>query len=222
MTMSRVVYLGTAVLLAQVLLTQGCGSNNPSNPPEGTGGTTPIGGTTTPDTTSVGVGGTTTPATTGTGGAGGGATGTTSFTPLCGDLKTAGGSVPSKGVTCVDGDPSPCYKTCGPESKGFKSETCTGGSYVEQSGCDFPPGNYACYKIPVANDPTCPTDATPQATKECSVAQCVPCNLNGNYLDSGGASKEGFCVCQAPGATGVSKWSCASKTAWPCPNGEGC
>jgi hypothetical protein len=25
-----------------------------------------------------------------------------------------------------------------------------------------------------------------------------------------------------PGASGTSKWSCASTTAWPCPTGKGC
>jgi hypothetical protein len=34
--------------------------------------------------------------------------------------------------------------------------------------------------------------------------------------------KTGYCVCPMPGASGTSKWSCASTTAWPCPTGKGC
>ena len=39
--------------------------------------------------------------------------------------------------------------------------------------------------------------------------------------DAAGAPKIGWCVCQ-PGATGMTTWSCASDTAWPCPLGAGC
>jgi hypothetical protein len=35
-------------------------------------------------------------------------------------------------------------------------------------------------------------------------------------MDSGSNAKTGYCVCVN------SKWSCASDTAWPCPNGPGC
>ena len=116
-----------------------------------------------------------------------------------------------------------CWKTCGPQSVGFKSETCTAGSYVEQSGCTFPPeGDYACYRIPTTQDPSCPT-VIPQASQSCSVAVCTLCNVGGNYLDSSGATKTGYCVCPtAPSDGGVPKWSCASATAWPCPAGSGC
>ena len=67
----------------------------------------------------------------------------------------------------------------------------------------------------------CPT-TVPQATMPCEVAMCVLCNVGGNYLDSGGASKAGYCVCPMAGAAGSRKWSCASTTAWPCPLGQGC
>jgi hypothetical protein len=49
------------------------------------------------------------------------------------------------------------------------------------------------------------------------VATCVVCNVGGNYLDSTGATKVGYCVCQASG-----KWTCAANTAWPCPGNTGC
>jgi hypothetical protein len=132
------------------------------------------------------------------------------------------GEVPTKGGVCTATDSQLCYKTCGPLSIGFKSETCTGGLYVEQSGCSFPAGqNYACYKIPPTISTTCPTTA-PQASQACTVAECTLCNVGGTYLDSGGASKEGYCVCPAAGTSGSRKWSCASSTAWPCPAGQGC
>ena len=47
------------------------------------------------------------------------------------------GEAPTKGGVCTPSDTQLCYKTCGPLSIGFKSETCTGGVYVEQSGCSF-------------------------------------------------------------------------------------
>jgi len=224
MTMRSVAYVGTLALFAQVLLTQACGGDNAPATTEGTGGSPGAGGTTdvtsnggatTPDT---GAGGTTTPDTSGSGGA----AGADQYQPLCNSLLTAANVAPTKNGICVDGDPQLCYKTCGPESSGFKSETCTAGVYVEQSGCSFPPGDYSCYKIPTTIDPSCPAEV-PQATTECSVAACTLCNFNGGYLDSSGAAKTGYCVCQAPSATtGLQKWSCASTTAWPCPAGEGC
>ena len=237
MTMRSVAYVGTVALLAQVLLTQGCGSNAPSNQ-GGAGGVSSTGGTTTVTSTggtttaTTGYGGTT--ATTGAGGTTGpdgsaGTTGTTSFDPLCAGLLTAAGLAPTKNGICTADDPQLCYKTCGPASVGFKSETCTAGMYVEQSGCSFPTDqDYSCYKVnkdtsgALILDPSCPTDV-PQASTPCTVTTCTLCNLNNGYLDSSGAAKTGYCVCPTPSATtGVSKWSCASSTAWPCPAGQGC
>lgn len=226
MTMRSVAYVGTVALMAQVLGTQGCGGGNSPSTTGGTGGVTGTGGTTDVTAsggTTTGAGGTTTPATTGAGGAAG-ATGATTFEPLCSGLLTAANVAPTKNGICVDTDSQLCYKTCGPESIGFKSETCTAGVYVEQSGCSFLTGvDFSCYKIPAAIDATCPTDAAPQASTVCTVATCTLCNLNNGYLDSSGAAKTGYCVCPTPSATtGVSKWSCASSTAWPCPAGQGC
>jgi len=227
MTMRSVAYAGASALLAQILLTQGCGGNNDPATNGGTGGVTSTGGTTAPVTSdggTTGNGGTTEPVTS-TGGAGGTTTPTT-FEPLCAGLLTAAGVQPTKNGICNDpSDPQFCYKTCGPQSIGFKSETCTAEVYVEQSGCSFPPGDYSCYKIPDpwVLDPSCPTDVVPQATQVCTVAPCTLCNKDGGYLDSGGNAKTGYCVCPpASTSTGTSKWSCASTTAWPCPAGEGC
>jgi hypothetical protein len=233
MTMRSVAHVGAVALLAQILMAQGCGGGNSPATTEGTGGVTSTGGTTPTTTTpptstggtttdpSTGTGGTTTPETTGTGGT---PTSAADFQPLCSGLLTAAGAAPTKNGICVDGDPTLCYKTCGPQSIGFKSETCTAGVYVEQSGCSFPLGvDYSCYKIPAAIDASCPTDAAPQASTPCTVNTCTLCNLNGGYLDSSGAAKTGYCVCPPPSATtGTSKWSCASSTAWPCPAGQGC
>ncbi len=184
------------------------GSNN-----EATGGSPGAGG----DDTSAGgsdtqaTGGSATDSTTG----GSTAVASTSFQPPCGN--TSAGTAIAKGVVCSSSDAQLCYKTCGPQSIGYKSETCSGGAYVEQSGCSFPTDvDYSCYKIPATIDASCPT-TTPQASQACSVAECVLCNVGGNYLDSGSNSKQGYCVCTSSG-----KWSCASTTAWPCPAGQGC
>src|SRR6185503_21121380 len=104
-------------------------------------------------------------ATTGTGGAGGttggsgGSGGGGTFSPLCSAVPpTAAGGEPTKGGVCTAADTQLCYKTCGPQSIGFKSETCTGGLYVEQSGCSFRAGmDYSCYKIPATISAACPT-----------------------------------------------------------------
>jgi hypothetical protein len=143
------------------------------------------------------------------------------FSPLCSNVTTGLGTNPGKGVACTATDPAECWKTCGPQSIGYKSETCTAGAYVEQTGCTFPPeGNYACYKIPATIDSSCPA-TTPQASQACTVAACTLCNVGGQYLDSSAASKTGYCVC-VTGDAGTGKWSCASSTAWPCPAGNGC
>jgi len=164
--------------------------------------------------------------TTGSGGSTTGAGG--AFSPSCTGLVTAGGMEPAKGVACVAGDPQLCYKTCGPEKQGAKSETCTGGVYAEMSGCSFDSAtNFACYKIPAAANTMCPAGVTPQASQDCTVDMCVLCNTTGglpggHYNDSGGADKMGYCVCQAANSAGKRTWSCASDTAWPCPAGLGC
>jgi hypothetical protein len=238
MTMRSVVYVGTAVLLAHGLLAQGCGGGNDPATNQGQGGAAVPAGTggatsaTTPVGTGQGgasttMGGATTPPTLVTDGTGGitgaaGSTGSNPYTPSCNDFTTAAGVAPTKNGICVETDPQLCYKTCGPQSIGFKSETCTAGVYVEQSGCNFLPGDYSCYKIPTAISSDCPAEV-PQASTVCTVATCTLCNVNGGYLDSGGAAKTGYCVCPPPSpTTGVSKWSCASSTAWPCPAGQGC
>lgn len=236
MTMRTVTYFGTVALLSQIVWTQGCGSNAPATtagaggaPALGgatettsTGGTSAMGGTVA-TTTVASTGGSTMPVTTpGTGGntGAGGATASSAFQPLCAGLTTAAGAAPTKNGLCTATDPQLCYKTCGPQSLGFKSETCTAGAYAESSSCGYPSGDYSCYKIPTTVDPTCPTTA-PQASSACSVAPCTLCNVSGGYLDSTGAAKTGFCVCPAS-TSGTGKWSCASTTAWPCPQGNGC
>jgi hypothetical protein len=231
MSRSKRVFVLTLQVLAAVFAVEaaGCsGDNEPSTNP-GTGGsggaTMGSGGSGGATTGSGGSGG----ATTGSGGAGGGGTagsggsgGGGTFSPLCSAVpRTQAGEEPTKGGACVAADPQLCYKTCGPQSIGFKSETCTGGVYVEQSGCSFPDADYACYKIPATISTTCPA-AVPQASQNCEVAECTPCNFGGLYADSGGAQKEGYCICPKASSAGTRKWSCASSTAWPCPMGKGC
>ena len=221
-----------------------CSSENEPSTPGGSSGsaTTPTAGTaTTPTagtaaTPTAGSGGAaSTTAGTSAGGAATAGTGPVStagaeaggdFLPRCVGLTTAAGMEPAKAGACTAADPQTCYKTCGPQSTGFKSETCSAGAYAEQSGCTFPPTlDAACFKLPAAQDATCPT-APPMASAVCTVAPCTLCNggggPTGTYLDSKGASKVGYCVCPAAGASGMSKWSCASTDAWPCPGGKGC
>jgi len=209
--------------------TGGVASAPDTTPTGGTGGvasapnTTPAGGTggaaRAPDTTPTGG---TAAGTTGTSGGGSTGASTGTYSPLCSTLLTAAGTVPAKSVVCTATDPQLCYGTCGPKSVGFKSETCSGGTYAEETGCEFPTGvDYSCFKIPTAIAPSCPT-TVPQANTDCSVADCVPCNVGGGYSDSKGTAKTGYCVCQTKTAGTSGKWSCASTTAWPCPAGQGC
>ena len=134
-----------------------------------------------------------------------------------------------KGGACTPSDQQFCYKRCGPESIGVKTDTCTtGGVHVEMSGCTFDPSNdYSCYKIPTSANVACAAGTTPQASAPCEVPTCMLCNrlqgmVGGQYVDSTGAPKVGWCVCRAPNEAGMRTWSCASDTAWPCPLGAGC
>jgi len=173
--------------------------------------------------------------TTGRGGApdGGGTTGEAGTTGEGGAAGTVeGGACPatvSKGVPCGPGDVQLCYKPCGPEKVGMKSETCdVSGVYYEMAGCSFDPNwEYSCYKISTVANSMCAAGVTPQASAACDLPPCVVCNslqglMGGQYLDSSGAVKIGYCVCTQPNAAGVRTWSCASDTAWPCPLANGC
>ena len=213
---------GTTAILALVFAFQGCATDNSGSPGTGgstgtgTGGTTTATGGTTGAAGAPATGGTTgvagAPATTGAAGSSG-----TFGTPACGN--TMAGTAAGKGVACTTADVQLCYKTCGPEKSGVKPETCTNGAYAEGS-CMFDPSKtYACYAIPATQDPTCPT-TPPMASSACTIADCVVCGGTTGYTDSTGAAKTGYCVCQAS-ATAPS-WSCASNTAWPCPNQSGC
>ncbi len=222
--------LATGGALAALMLVAACSSSS-NDPATGTGGSTATGtggtvtgsggATATAGTATTGSGGTTT--TTGAGGSTSTA-GASVGTPLCGSLTTAAGVAPTKAGVCTAADPQLCYKTCGPLGKGFKSETCTAGAYAEQSGCTFPPADYSCFKVPAARSAECAAVATtPQASQLCTIPECDACSdASGSYLDSGGALKAGYCVCQAANASGERKWSCASTNAWPCPSGSGC
>ena len=78
---------------------------------------------------------------------GGATTGGGDYQPSCTGL-TAGGVEIAKNGACSATDPQKCYKTCGPQSVGFKSETCTAGVYAE-GACEFPADkDYSCFKIP--------------------------------------------------------------------------
>ncbi len=152
----------------------------------------------------------------GSGGASGaGGASSTTYEPLCANGETKNGSCSQAGAVAR------CYAKCGPNSLGFKGETCTSGVYVE-GNCSFPPGDYACYKLPSSAPAQCPTSA-PQATHACTVPSCTVCGgtatqITTGYLDSSGTLKSGYCVCWN-GA-----WTCgtASTQSWPCPGSNGC
>ena len=151
------------------------------------------------------------------GGGGSPSTGGNTFQPLCPD------SVMKEGV-CRGTDPQFCYKTCGPDSIGFKTETCVNGRYQEQDGCSFPEdGDYSCYRLntrPSQQPDRCPM-GVPRATEPCDVAACTLCYggtaTMPQYRDSTGMQKIGYCVC-----TDAGSWTCASVASWPCPGGNGC
>jgi hypothetical protein len=126
-----------------------------------------------------------------------------------------------------------CYKACGPEGVGVKSETCqiggnNAGTYAEMSGCVFDPSrDHSCYKIPTTANAVCPTGVTIQASTACDIPECTLCNslggvTGGNFADTTGAARPGYCLCQPPNAAGVRTWSCASDFMWPCPQATGC
>ena len=231
--MTFVTPLRTVALMAQVLLGSSVilacsSSNNPATGGTGgaavmgTGGSAPgTGGTTatsTGGTTATSTGGTTTTSTGGTSGGAAGSTGTSGFgMPAC--TTTSSGAAVKKAGPCTASDPQMCYNTCGPEKSGVKLETCTGGAYTEMN-CQFDPSkDFSCYKIPTTSPAACPTTAITSGTA-CTVPDCTVCGGTTGYLDSTGAMKTGYCVCQS--ASTNPTWSCASTTAWPCPSGSGC
>jgi hypothetical protein len=215
MTKRMAPFCGTVALLAQVFVFQGCGGSN--NGMTGTGGSPGTGGTTTATGGTPGAGGS--PGTGGTTTSTGGTPGTAGASgfgqPACGN--TVAGVAAGKGVAC---------KTCGPEKSGVKPETCSGTAYTEGDCAFNPTGTFACYAVPTTADPSCPT-TPPMASSPCSIPDCVVCGgpsaavpAGTGYLDSGSNMKTGYCVCQASATNPT--WSCASNTAWPCPNGSGC
>jgi hypothetical protein len=234
--------LGAVAFVAQVFLFQACGSNSPSNTTGSAGATGSGGNNSSGVAGTVGSGGSSVAGTMGTGGSVGGTTGGGGTTGAggSGTVGNACGmgfglpacaSTVSKGGTCAATDTQCCYKTCGPEKSGVKSEICqTSGTYSEMSACAFDPTkDYSCYKLPAAADPECPAGMTPQASMDCgTVTMCHACNSTqgmpgGGYLDSSGAAKTGFCVCQAPNSSGARLWSCATDNgSWPCPGNSGC
>ena len=134
----------------------------------------------------------------------------------------------AQGGACTQMDQQFCYKPCGPEGAGVRSETCQSGSglYAEMDGCSYDSTrDYACYRIPVERDTACA--AAPQAGAPCDAPGCRPCNsrggtAGGEYFSAAGAATTGWCVCQAPDAAGKRTWSCANAPTWPCPLGSGC
>ncbi len=187
--------------------TTGAGGAASGGTSAGAGGTAASGGN---GTASGGV-----TATGGTPATAGGGSGGNQFQPLCDNAVV-------KGSACGVSSTQSCYRACGPDSIGFKSETCQQGAYVEQLGCSFPSAaDYSCYQIPHSLPAECPSATVPRAAQACQISQCIVCFGgtvdNPTYEDSTGAPKPGYCVCSDSGA-----WTCGSVSAWPCPGGAGC
>jgi hypothetical protein len=226
----RIQTVQTVGAMALVFILQACGGSN--NGMTGAAGTTGSAGSGSGVAGTTGSAGSGVAGTTGTGGSsatGAGGT-TTAAAPSCIGLLTAAGMEPAKNIACTPSDVQLCTRTCGPEKSGLKNEMCTSaGSYSEMSGCTFDMAkDFSCYKIPTAPNTACPAGVTPQGSMDCTVPTCTVCNstqgtAGGQYLDSSGAAKPGYCVCQAADANGNRKWSCASDNgSWPCPLGKGC
>jgi hypothetical protein len=145
------------------------------------------------------------------------------FSPACFLTLTGAGEEIMKGTPCTAADPKLCYRPCGPNQVGWKTETCLAGVYAE-GDCTFPEDQtYECYAIPAQIDASaCGLTAPPSATDECTAPPCMSCNYDGFYQDTGSDVKEGYCICREPDAEGVRRWTCASATAWPCPLHRGC
>jgi hypothetical protein len=146
------------------------------------------------------------------------------FSPPCYLGPTVSGNEEiKKGISCTDEDTQLCYRSCGPNQVGWKTETCVAGVYAE-GDCSFPlEKDYSCYRIPEEIDTeACGLTAAPAATDECTAPLCMTCNFDGFYADTGSDVKEGYCVCREPDAMGIRRWTCASFTAWPCPLNQGC
>jgi len=115
-------------------------------------------------------------------------------------------SITDKSTTCTT-EGLACPKTCGVESKGSKTCTCTAGVFVCESvapTCHYPAGaDLTCYHLP-SPVPACPTGTVSNGA--CTDAACMPCS---GYNDSSGSAKTGYCVCVS------GKYKCASDKEWP-------
>jgi hypothetical protein len=203
MKQSYLTVSGTIFALALAFAAQACSSSSDATPAAaGTGNTA---GTGNPGTGGTGTAGTGT-AGTGTAGTDTGGTGAGPIASLAACTSEA------KGATCTN-EGTACKKTCGPQSYGWKSETCQGGLIVEGKTCEFTCSDtsidWSCYSLSAGI--MCDTVNVPVASAACTADACMPCS--GTYMDSSMAAKAGSCVC-VQGASG-GKWSCASSTAWP-------
>lgn len=216
--------LGAAIFLGAVVV--GCAASKGSSgsggsPAAGTGGADPSGtggadvtgsggtsATGSGGATVTGLGGSTV---TGVGGVGGGGGANVPLALVCPS------TVKNKGVCITDTDLA-CANGCGPSKAGFKNCNCFSNVW-DCPMCEYLPGDYSCYKLPVP-PAACPMDAVdplalPQAGTACTAPPCTPCGSStlNSYRDSAGSLKAGYCVC-VPG-TDTPKWSCASVSEWP-------
>ncbi len=119
-------------------------------------------------------------------------------------------STVAKGGACTSVDQQVCYKTCGPEKTGVKSETCTGGVYYGDVRLHLRSGQGLLLLPDPDGRQLRPARRARRrmASTPCDVPHCTLCNslqgvVGGQYLDAGGAPKVGWCVCQEPNAAGA-------------------
>ena len=131
-----------------------------------------------------------------------------------------------KGGACTAPDQQRCYKTCGPDKLGMKSEICAGGVYAEMSGCTFDTvRDYSCYRLPSTPTAGCSVGLTPQANALCSLPPCVVCNNNEGLAAARTPTRRaGPCsvTAFAPRTRRGDEVELRQRQAWPCPLGRGC
>jgi hypothetical protein len=76
--------------------------------------------------------------------------------------------------------------------------------------CTFPPGDYSCYDLPSGNIRACPS-GTQSGITACT-GRCTICS---GYVESTGAEKNGYCVCEPDAASAPGTYHCASSAEWP-------
>ena len=126
------------------------------------------------------------------------------------------------GENCAPTDEQLCYKRCGPDGVGVKSETCqSSGLYTEMVGCAYDLSrDYSCYRIPMRAQRRLPERAATAGGSALRAGAVHRVQQSGGacrrrFASGAGAVSEGWCVCQAANAAGLRTWSCAGDRPGP-------